>query len=234
MLLPHVRFRVAGQRRRQRHRPLVGPQQSFPLEESFSYVSPRNAQEAVEQSILYTPLFPTRWRWNATRALAIPRQRGGKRVPPFIQRLRADDLLAAVFPAQVGCKENATGPLEIPDHPLVRQAVDDCLREAMDIDGLINILERIEAGDIKLHARDTTEPSPMAHEIVNGRPYTYLDDAPLEERRTRAVTLRRRPPKPARSAHSTRTPSSGCATRPARPARRGGGARHAARPHRGP
>ncbi|MGE0228174.1 MAG: DEAD/DEAH box helicase [Dehalococcoidia bacterium] len=176
----------------------LGPQHSFPLEDAFSFVSPRNAKEAVEQSILYTPLFPTRWRWDATRALAIPRQRGGKRVPPFIQRLRADDLLAAVFPAQVGCQENVTGPLEIPDHPLIRQTVEDCLREAMDIDGLVDVLERIEEGSIRLHARDTTEPSPMAHEIVNGRPYTYLDDAPLEERRTRAVTLRRALPSEAR------------------------------------
>ncbi len=176
----------------------LGPQHSFPLEDAFAFVSPRNAQEAVEQSILYTPLFPTRWRWDATRALAIPRQRGGKRVPPFIQRLRADDLLAAVFPAQVGCQENLTGPLEIPDHPLVRQTVEDCLREAMDIDGLITILDRIEAGEITLHARDTTEPSPMAHEIVNGRPFTFLDDAPLEERRTRAVSLRRGLPTEAR------------------------------------
>ncbi|MGE0134794.1 MAG: DEAD/DEAH box helicase [Dehalococcoidia bacterium] len=176
----------------------LGPQHSFPLEDAFSFVSPRNAKEAVEQSILYTPLFPTRWRWDATRALAIPRQRGGKRVPPFIQRLRADDLLAAVFPAQVGCQENVTGPLEIPDHPLIRQTVEDCLREAMDIDGLLAVLERIEEGSIRLHARDTTEPSPMAHEIVNGRPYTYLDDVPLEERRTRAVTLRRALPTEAR------------------------------------
>ena len=176
----------------------LGPQHSFPLEDAFSFVSPRNAKEAVEQSILYTPLFPTRWRWDATRALAIPRQRGGKRVPPFIQRLRADDLLAAVFPAQVGCQENVTGPLEIPDHPLIRQTVEDCLREAMDIDGLLDVLKRIEEGSIRLHARDTTEPSPMAHEIVNGRLYTYLDDAPLEERRTRAVTLRRALPTEAR------------------------------------
>ncbi|HWO94511.1 MAG TPA: DEAD/DEAH box helicase, partial [Dehalococcoidia bacterium] len=176
----------------------LGPQHSFPLEDAFAYVTPGNAERSLVQAILYAPVFPTRWRWNATRALAVPRQRSGKRIPPFLQRMRSDDLLAAVFPAQVGCQENVTGPLEVPDHPLVRQAVDDCLREAMDIDGLIAVLERIDAGQIRLHARDTTEPSPMAHEIVSGRPYTYLDDAPIEERRTRAVSLRRALPENAR------------------------------------
>ncbi|MEZ4502411.1 MAG: DEAD/DEAH box helicase [Dehalococcoidia bacterium] len=169
----------------------LGPQHSFPLEDSFSYVTPRNAYSALEQSVLYVPLFPTRWRWVTTRALAVPRQRGGKKVPPFLQRRIADDLLAAVFPEQVGCQENVTGPLEIPDHPYTQQAMRDCLYEAMDLEGLVGLLERIEDGSVRLHAIDTTEPSPMAHEIVTGRPFTYLDDAPIEERRTRAVQLRR-------------------------------------------
>lgn len=169
----------------------LGPQHSFPLEDAFAFVSPSNVVEAVEQSILYLPLFGTRWRWNTTRALAVPRFRGGRKVAPFLQRRRADDLLAAVFPDQVGCQENITGPLTFPDHPLIRQTREDCLREAMDIDGLMDVLARIEAGSIRLHARDTIEPSPMAHEIVNGKPYTFLDNAPLEERRTRAVQLRR-------------------------------------------
>jgi ATP-dependent Lhr-like helicase len=176
----------------------LGPQHSFPLEEAFTFVSPRNADEALRQSILYAPVFPTRWRWNATRALAVLRQSGGKRIPPQLQRMRSDDLLAAVFPEQVGCQENLTGPLTIPDHPIIRQSVWDSMHEAMDIDGLLNVLERIEAGDIRLHARDTIEPSPMAHEILSGKPFTYLDDAPLEERRTRAVTLRRTLPQDAR------------------------------------
>ena len=176
----------------------LGPQHSFPLEETFDYVTARNVEEAVRQSCFYIPLFPTRWRWNTTRALAVPRQRGGKRVQPYLQRMIADDLLAAVFPEQVGCQENLTGPLEMPDHVLLRQTMDDCIHEAMDVDGLIGVLDRIAAGEIRLHARDTTEPSPMAHEIVNGRPYTYLDDAPLEERRTRAVSLRRSLPEEAR------------------------------------
>ena len=176
----------------------LGPQHSFPLEESWDYVTPANAEESVRQSCFYIPLFPTRWRWNTTRALAVPRQRGGKRVQPYLQRMIADDLLAAVFPEQVGCQENVTGPLEMPDHVLLRQTMDDCLHEAMDVDSLIAVLVRIAGGEIRLHARDTTEPSPMAHEIVNGKPYTYLDDAPLEERRTRAVSLRRSLPEEAR------------------------------------
>jgi ATP-dependent helicase Lhr and Lhr-like helicase len=176
----------------------LGPQQSFPLEESFSYVTSRNAEASLKQAILYAPVFPVRWRWDAGRALAVPRFTGARKVPPPIQRMRADDLLASVFPAQVGCQENLTGPLEIPDHPLVRQTVLDCLHEAMDIDGLVGVLEHVEAGDIRLHAIDTLEPSPMAHEILSGKPYTYLDDAPLEERRTRAVTLRRALPENAR------------------------------------
>jgi len=176
----------------------LGPQHSFPLEESFSYVTSRNAEPSLKQAILYAPVFPVRWRWDAGRALAVPRFSGVRKVPPPIQRMRADDLLASVFPAQVGCQENVTGPLEIPDHPLVRQTVIDCMHEAMDLDGLIDVLERVESGEIRLHAIDTLEPSPMAHEIIAGKPYTYLDDAPLEERRTRAVTLRRALPESAR------------------------------------
>ena len=176
----------------------IGPAQSFPLEEVFGYLTAATAEPALSQAILYVPQWGTRWRWNVTRALAVERQRGGKRVPPQLQRMRADDLLAAVFPAQVGCQENLTGPLDYPDHPLVRQSREDCLREWMDTDGLVATLARIEAGAIRLHARDTVEPSPMAHEIINGKPYTFLDDAPLEERRTRAVMLRHALPSDAR------------------------------------
>ena len=176
----------------------LGPQHSFPLEDSFQYVTSRNVEAAVSESCFYIPLFPTRWRWNATRALAVPRQRGGKKVQPYLQRMIADDLLASTCPEQVGCQENVTGQLEMPDHVLLRQTMHDCLHEAMDIENLEGVLERIESGAIRLHARDTTEPSPMAHEIVNGKPYTYLDDAPLEERRTRAVSLRRSLPQEAR------------------------------------
>ena len=176
----------------------AGPQHSWPLAEAFSWVNPRNAATLVEKSIFYIPLFPTRWRWNASRALAIARQRNGKRVPPFLQRMRGDDLMAAVFPDQVGCQEHLDAPLSLPDHPLMRQTRDDCLYEAMDVRGLEDVLSRVEDGHIRLHAVDTVEPSPMAHEIVSGRPYTYLDDAPIEERRTRAVTLRKTLPDSAR------------------------------------
>jgi len=169
----------------------MGPQHSFPLEDAFSFVRANNVRTSLEQAILYAPMWGARWRWNATRALQVLRSNFGKQVPPAIQRMRSDDLLAAVFPEQVGCQENLTGPLQIPDHPLTRQTVRDCLHEAMDVDRLEAVFERIERGEIRMHARDTTEPSPFAHEILNAKPYAFLDDAPLEERRTRAVTLRR-------------------------------------------
>ena len=169
----------------------MGPQHSFPLEEAFQFVRAENLRASLEQAILYAPMWGTRWRWNATRALQVLRSNAGKQVPPPIQRMRADDLLAAVFPLQVGCQENVSGPLELPDHPLIRQTVRDCLYEAMDSERMQGVLERIERGEIRLHARDTTEPSPFAHELLNGSPFTFLDNAPLEERRTRAVSLRR-------------------------------------------
>jgi ATP-dependent Lhr-like helicase len=169
----------------------MGTAHSFPLSDAFGFVRADKLDATLEQAILAAPMFGTRWRWNASRALAVLRSERGKKVPPFLQRMRADDLLAAVFPAQVGCQENATGPITLPDHPLVRQTVRDCLFEAMDADRLRRILGRIEGGEIRVHARDTTEPSPFAHEILNAKPYAYLDDAPLEERRTRAISLRR-------------------------------------------
>ncbi len=178
----------------------VGPQNSFPLEDMFSLVKPQWARESIEQALLVAnaPMWGARWRWNATRALAILRQRQGKKTPPPIQRMKADDLMAAVFPRLVACQENVTGAIELPDHPLIRQTMHDCLHEAMDLDGLMTVLNRIEAGEIRLHSRDTTEPSPFAHEMLNSKPYTYLDDAPLEERRARAVTLRRTLPESSR------------------------------------
>ena len=176
----------------------LGPQHSFPLEDAFHFVKSHNVRDALESAILVAPMFGARWRWNATRSLAVLRSTGGRRVPPPIQRMRSDDLLTAVFPLLTGCQENVSGPLPIPDHPIMKQTVIDCLYEAMDIDGLTAILRDIEAGTIRLHARDTTEPSPFAHEILNAKPYAYLDDAPLEERRTRAVSLRRTLPQSAR------------------------------------
>jgi ATP-dependent Lhr-like helicase len=135
-------------------------------------------------------MFGARWRWNITRALAILRFAGGKRIAAPIQRMRADDLLAAVFPDQVACAENLSGPIRIPDHPLVNETIDNCLHEAMDLDGLRAVLEGIEEGSIRTVAIDTVQASLFSHEILNANPYAFLDDAPLEERRTRAVQLR--------------------------------------------
>ncbi len=172
----------------------LGPQHSFPLESVFELVDARSAEDVLTAAALQAPMFPVRWRWDATRALAIPRMRGGKKLPPALARMRADDLLAAVFPLAVSCQDNAdqhAGPLEAPDHPLVQEALHDCLHEAMDYPGLARLLGRIERGELRLVARDTPEPSPLAHEIVGARPWAFLDDAPLEERRARAVALRR-------------------------------------------
>ena len=176
----------------------LGPQHSFPLDDMFSLVRSTIVEATLTQALLAVPMFTTRWRWNATRSLAILRQRQGKRTPPPIQRMRADDLMGAVFPRLVACQENVTGDIELPDHPLVRQTVHDCLHEAIDIEGLRDVLERIERGEIRLHSRDTTEPSPFSHEMLNSKPYTFLDNAPLEERRARAVTLRRTLPESSR------------------------------------
>jgi ATP-dependent Lhr-like helicase len=170
----------------------LGPQQSMPLSAIPRFLSAHTVRETLVQALLASPMFQVRWRWNLGRALAVLRQRGGKRNPPPIQRMEADDLMAAVFPGLAACQDNAPpGPVEIPDHPLVRQTVHDCLHEATDVDGLIRLFQGIEARTIRTHFRESPEPSPLAHEILNGRPYTFLDDAPLEERRTRAVALRR-------------------------------------------
>jgi ATP-dependent Lhr-like helicase len=169
----------------------LGPQHSFPIEQMFKMLNQQNAEQMLVQALLAVPMFRIRWRWNATRSLAVLRQRGGKKVPPPLQRFRADDLLTAVFPAQTACQENVTGDIEVPDHPLVNQTVFDCLHEAMDLDGWLNLLAEIEAGRSQLVAKDTYEPSPFSHEILNANPYAFLDDAPLEERRARAVATRR-------------------------------------------
>ena len=162
----------------------LGPQHSFPLADVFRYLHPETARDVLVQAFLDAPVFKTRWRWNTTISLAVPRSRGGRKVPPQLQRMLADDLMAAVFPDAAACLENIPGDREIPDHPLVAQTVRDCLEEAMDFDGLRAVLERIHRGELRLVARDTPEPSLFAHEILNARPYAFLDDAPLEERRS--------------------------------------------------
>ncbi|MPY87994.1 MAG: DEAD/DEAH box helicase [Luteitalea sp.] len=169
----------------------LGEQHSFPLDSAFGMIRLATLREDLVQAMLVSPMFTNRWRWNATRALALRRHEGGRRVPMPLQRMRADDLLAAVFPAQVACQDNQIGPIVPPDHPLVNETVLNCLHEAMDLDGLRDLVEAIERGEIRTVAVDTPAPSPMSHEILNANPYAFLDDAPLEERRARAVSLRR-------------------------------------------
>ena len=169
----------------------LGPQHSFPLENVFRFLQPETVEDILVQALLDAPMFGTHWRWNATIALAIPRSRNGRRLPPQLQRMEAEDLLAAAFPDAAACLENIPGDREVPDHPLVRQTVDDCVRQVMDVDGLIAVLEKIRSGEIRCIARDLPEPSPLASEILNARVYAFLDDAPLEERRTHAVYTRR-------------------------------------------
>jgi ATP-dependent Lhr-like helicase len=171
----------------------LGAQHSFPLEEVFDYLNPETAQELLVQALLTAPMFKTRWRWNVSRALLVDRMRGGKRTPPPLVRMRADDLLAASFPAAVACGETLPpGDIEVPmEHPLVRQTVFDCLNEALDIDGFLAVLRGLRDGSIERRAVDSPSPSLFAHGILAAQPYTFLDDAPLEERRTQAVLTRR-------------------------------------------
>ncbi len=163
---------------------------SFPLIEVMSYLHSSSAEQVLVQALLDAPLFPAHFRWNATTALALPRFVGGKKVAPQLQRMKSEDLMATVFPDQVACLENIVGEREVPDHPLVAQTLHDCLREAMDVDGWLALLRRLEAGEVQVVARDLTGPSPFAAEVLSARPYAFLDDAPLEERRTRAVVAR--------------------------------------------
>ena len=171
----------------------LGPQHSFPLEDVPAFLRSHNVQDAVSQAVLRSPMFTARWRWNLNRSLAVLRRKGGRLNPFNIQRMEADDLMAAVFPDLAACQDNApAGPVEIPDHPLVRETMGDCLNEAMDIDGLKALVRRFEEGTVRLHFLDTVEPSVLAHEILNGAPFTYLDeDTEIGERRSRAVPLRR-------------------------------------------
>ena len=164
---------------------------SFPLEEVARYLNSRTVRQVLTQALLDAPMFTARWRWIATTSLALPRFHSGRKVPAPLQRMRAEDLMAVVFPDQIACAENVVGEREVPDHPLVQQAIHDCLFDAMDIEGVEGLLRRIEAGDVQVVARDLIEPSPLALEILTARPYAYLDDAPLEERRAQAVMSRR-------------------------------------------
>ena len=164
---------------------------SFVLDEVWRYLHSNSAEHLLIQALLDAPLFGVRWRWNATTSLGLPRYTGGRKTPPQLQRMRSEDLLASVFPEQAACLENIVGERELPHHPLVDQTVDDCLHEAMDSESWLALLRRIEQGDVQLIARDLPAPSPLAAEILNAKPYAFLDDAPIEERRTQAVLNRR-------------------------------------------
>ena len=169
----------------------LGPQHSFPLEDVFHYLHPDTVEDVLVQALLDAPMFQTHWRWNASLSLALLRFSGGRKVAPQVQRMQAEDLLVSVFPDAAACLENIAGEREVPDHPLVRQTIHDCLTEVMDLPRLKEILGRIHSGAIRLVARDTLEPSPLSHELLTARPYAFLDDAPLEERRAHAVYTRR-------------------------------------------
>ncbi|NIS75948.1 MAG: DEAD/DEAH box helicase, partial [Deltaproteobacteria bacterium] len=169
----------------------LGATHSFPLDEVYYYLHPNTVREVLTQALLDAPMFEVRWRWNASTALAVLRRWTGKKVPPAVQRIHSEDLIAQVFPDQIACLENITGEREIPDHPLVNQTIYDCLYEAMDIENLEALLAEIHSDKIELIVRDLREPSPLSEQILNARPYAFLDDAPLEERRTHAVQNRR-------------------------------------------
>ncbi len=168
----------------------LAEQHSFPLQDVFRFLTVDTVTELLQQASLTSPIFKARWRWDAGRSLQLLRMQKGKRVPPQIQRTRGDDLLASVFPSVAACQENIEGDIEIPNHPIVREVMKDVLQEAMDLEGLKQVLAGIESGAIRCVAVDTTTPSVFAHELLNANPYAYLDDAPLEERRARAVNMR--------------------------------------------
>lgn len=169
----------------------LGQTHSFPLEEVFAYLNSQTVRDLLTQAVFDSPMFEVRWRWNATRSLAMLRNVNGKRVPATIQRMNAQDLISLIFPDQLACLENIAGDRDVPDHPLVEQTITDCLYEAMDVEQLEEIIRGVEKGEIRIVAKDVTEPSPLSQDVLNARPYAFLDDAPLEERRARAVMTRR-------------------------------------------
>lgn len=168
----------------------LGPTHSFPLEEVRHYLKSATAADVLVQALLDAPMFVTRWRWNATASLAVRRMNGGRKVPPQFQRSDAEDLLTVVFPDQIACAENLVGEREIPDHPLVAQTLHDCLHEVMDAEGFVQLLRRMEAGEVEVVTRELSAPSPLSYAILNARPYAFLDGGAAEERRTKAVHTR--------------------------------------------
>jgi ATP-dependent Lhr-like helicase len=169
----------------------LAEQHSFPLADVFNFLHQNTVREVLQQAALLSPLLETRWRWDANRSLALLRYWNGKKIPLQVQRTRSADLLASVFPDVAACQENVDGPIQVPDHPLIREVMKDIFHEALDLDGLKDVLGKIHSGEIKCLAVDTPVPSVFSHEILNSNPYAFLDDAPLEERRARAVEMRR-------------------------------------------
>ena len=171
----------------------LGPHHSFPLADVPRFLNSRTVRGVLEQAVLSppSPMFTSRWRWNLNRSLIVLRFKGGRRNPPPLQRMEADDFMAALFPQAAACQENVSGPIQVPDHPIVRQTMHDTMTEALDIDGLTALLDGIESGRVGVHFRDTTEASAFAHEILTAKPYAFLDDAEAVDRRTNAVRLRR-------------------------------------------
>lgn len=169
----------------------LGPQHSFPMADIWAFLHPSTVEEVALQAVLTSQFFPARWRWAATRSLAVPRWSGGRKLPPPLLRMRCDDLMAAVFPAALACQEGQPPPIEAPDHPLVREALRECLEDGFDLRGLVTVLGRLRGGTLRVLEIETKEPSPLCHALLNAAPYAFLDDAPLEERRSRAVAVRR-------------------------------------------
>ncbi len=169
----------------------LGATHSFQLDEVYSYLNTKSLRQVLIQALLDAPMFEIRWRWNATAALAVPRRRAGSRVPPQLQRMQSEDLVALIFPDQLACLENIAGEREVPDHPLVRQTIEDCLTDALDLERLTGIIDDIRNNKLGLHAIDLKEPSLLSQEIINSKPYTFIDDTPFEERRTLAINQRR-------------------------------------------
>ncbi len=171
----------------------LGPHHSFPLADVPRFLTSHTVREVLQQAVLSppSPMFQSRWRWNLNRSLVVLRWKGGRRNPPPIQRMESDDMMVALFPQAAACQENVAGPVEIPDHPIVRQTMHDTLTEGLDIDGLTELLDGIETGRVQVHFRDTTEASAFSHEILTAKPYAFLDDAETQDRRTNAVPLRR-------------------------------------------
>ena len=169
----------------------LGPTHSFPLEDVKGFLKSATARDVLVQALLEAPMFGTRWRWDAAISLALRRIRNGKRLPAPFQRADSEDLLAVVFPDQLACAENLTGKREVPDHPLVKQTIDDCLHETMDVDGFLALLGKIEDGSVQVECRDLTGPSPLSHAVLGARPYAFLDDGDAEGRRTRSISMDR-------------------------------------------